>query len=186
MIRYIRTFLPWIAFAVISTKDDSRWGALAGFAAAAVLIALDRKAGRAWDALVIELSSTLYFGGLAIAAFALDPAPLGSYGAALSIAWLALTSWLSLLIRKPFTLGIARTMVPREVWSSPLFYRTNAIITAAWALSFTVEAALLALLVDSSTSAIIAVKVAGFVLPAIFTVRYSQSAHDRAGARRAT
>lgn len=185
MTRYLRTFLPWIAFAVISTKDDSRWGALAGFVAAAVLIALDRKAGRAWDALVIELSSTLYFGGLAIAAFAVDRAPLGSYGAASSIAWLALTSWLSLLIQKPFTLGIARTMVPREVWSSPAFFRTNAVITTAWAASFTVEAALLAMLVNSSASVIIAVKVAGFVLPALFTVRYSQSAQERAAARHA-
>lgn len=184
MTRYLRTFLPWIAFAVISTKDDSRWGALAGFAAAAVLIALDRRAGRGWDALVVEVSSTVYFGGLAVAAFTADRAPLGSYGAAASIGWLALTAWLSVLIRKPFTLGIARSMVPREVWSSPVFFRTNAVITSAWAVSFTVEAALLALLADSSTDVIIAVKVAGFVLPALFTVRYSQSAQARAAEAR--
>ncbi|WP_143172521.1 hypothetical protein [Actinacidiphila paucisporea] len=130
------------------------------------------------------MSSTLYFGGLAIAAFAVDRAPLGSYGAASSIAWLAVTSGLSLMMRKPFTLGIARTTVPRELWSRPAFYTTNVIITTAWAVSFTVEAALLALLVDSSTGLIIAVKAAGFVLPAVFTVRYSRSAHERAATAR--
>jgi hypothetical protein len=181
MTRYIRTFLPWIAYAVISTGNDSRWGALVAFAAAVLLIVLDRRIGRHWDALVIELSSTLYFGVLAVVAFTVDPAPLGVYGAALSIAWLGLTAWISLAIRKPFTLGIARAMVPPEVWESPVFYRTNALITTAWAVSFTAEAVLLAALVDAEIGIVIAVKIAGFVLPAIFTIRYSKAAHRKAG-----
>jgi hypothetical protein len=180
MTRYIRTFLPWIAYAVISTEHDSRWGALVGFAAAVVLIVLERRAGRHWDALVIELSSTFYFGALTAAAFTTAPAPLGAYGSALSIAWLGLTAWVSLMIKHPFTLGIARTMVSPDIWSSPTFYRTNALITAVWAIAFTIEAALLAALVDAATAVVIAVKVAGFVLPALFTVRYSNAAR-RAG-----
>jgi hypothetical protein len=181
MTRYIRTFLPWIAYAAISTEHDSRWGALVGFAAAVVLIVLERRGGRPWDALVIELSSTFYFGALALAAFTTAPAPLGAYGSALSIAWLGLTAWVTLAIRRPFTAGIARTMVSPEVWSSPVFHRTNVRITTVWAVSFTLEAALLAALVGAATALVIAVKVAGFVLPALFTVSSSNAARRRAG-----
>ncbi|GAA4632403.1 hypothetical protein GCM10023196_065700 [Actinoallomurus vinaceus] len=189
MLSYLRTFLPWIAFAVISTSHDSRYGALVGAVLAVLLVAADRRKGRPWDALIIEMTSAAFFGALAIAAFAVAKAPLGAYGSAVSDAWLALVAWGSLAIRKPFTLGIARTMTPPEIHDSPIFYRVNAVITAAWALSFTAMAVVLAVLVDvapHSTGLSIAVKVAGFVLPALFTARYPetvQARHQKAAAR---
>ncbi|GAA4617434.1 hypothetical protein GCM10023195_77880 [Actinoallomurus liliacearum] len=175
MLGYLRTFLPWIAFAVISTPHDSRYGALVGAVLAAVLLAVDRRAGKPWDALIIEATSVAFFGALAIAAFTVTKAPLGAYGSAVSDEWLALVAWGSLAVHRPFTLGIARTMTPPEVHDSPLFYRVNAVITAVWAAAFTVTGAVLALLVQvapHATTLVILVKVAGFVLPALFTARY--------------
>jgi hypothetical protein len=172
---YLRTFLPWIAFAMISTPHDSRYGALVGALLAAILLVADRRRGRPWDALIIEGTSALFFGALAIAAFGVTKAPLGAYGSAVSDAWLALVAWGSLALHRPFTLGIARTMTPPEVHDSPLFYRVNAVITVVWAVAFTVMGAVLALLVQVAPHAgmaAIAVKVAGFVLPALFTARY--------------
>ncbi|GAB3964920.1 hypothetical protein GCM10029978_026500 [Actinoallomurus acanthiterrae] len=185
MLSYLRTFLPWIAFAVISTPRDSRYGALVGAVLALVLLASERRKGRPWDALIIEVTSMAFFGALAIAAFAVAKAPLGAYGSAVSDAWLALVAWGSLAIRRPFTLGIARTMTPPEIHGSPIFYRVNAVITAVWALSFTAMAIVLAVLVDvapHSTGLSIAVKVAGFVLPALFTARYPETVRARQNA----
>ncbi|MCT9934721.1 hypothetical protein N5079_31385 [Planotetraspora sp. A-T 1434] len=182
MIRYVRTFLPWIAFAVLSTNGESRYGAVTGLALSAVLLAADRRAGRGWDELVIEVSSGLFFAGLVIAAFTISPAPLGEYGPAASVGWLAITAWLSLAIRRPFTLGIARGQTPPEVHGTPLFYRVNAIITAVWAAAFTLNAAGLAVLfavAPHATAAIVSVKICGFALPALFTVQYPKIVRAR-------
>jgi hypothetical protein len=185
MNRYLRSFLPWIAFAVISTGSDSRYGALAGFLLALRQLRSDRRAGRAWDELVIETSSAVFFGGLAFAAYTVDRTPMGVYGTAGSVAWLALTAWVSLGIRRPFTLGIARTMAPAHVHNTRAFFHVNAVITAVWATAFTLNAAALALLVHvapGNTAALIAAKVAGFVLPAAFTSWYPKAAAARRAA----
>ncbi len=188
MLRYLRTFLPWIAFAVLSNGHDSRWGALAGLVLAAALLVVERRRGRPWDALVIEASSALYFLVLAAAAVLVTPAPLGAYGTAASTGWLALVAWGSLAARRPFTLGIARTTTPPEIQANPLFYRVNAVLTAAWAVAFSAETAvLLALdaLAPHATVALIAVQVAGFAAAAVFTARYPKAVTARARARAA-
>ncbi|WP_157099486.1 hypothetical protein [Microbispora sp. ATCC PTA-5024] len=182
MIRYLRTFLPWIAFAVLSTDTEARWGALAALALSAVLLAGDRRAGRGWDELVLEVGSALFFAALVIASFTISPAPLGAYGPAVSVGWLALISWASLAVRRPFTLGIARQSTPVEVHASPLFYRVNAVITAVWAAAFTLDALALAVLyavAPHAAVAIVAVKVCAFVIPAIFTLRYPRIVRAR-------
>jgi hypothetical protein len=187
MLGYVKTFAPWIAFAVLSTSGESRWGALAALVLALALVALDRRNHKEWDALIIECSSALFFGALTVAAFTVNPAPLGDYGPAVAGGWLALTSWGSLAIRRPFTLGIAKTMVPKEFHDHPMFYRTNAIITAAWGIAFTLEAVLLAVLLavaPHATAALITIKIASFVLPAIFTIRYQQIVRARQEATR--
>lgn len=183
MITYLRTFLPWITFALITRPGDSRYGALAGATVALVLVILARRAGRAWDTLVIEAASAVFFAGLAVAAFTVAPAPFGAYGFVAADAWLALTAWGSLAAHRPFTLGIARTMAPPEVHGTPLFYRLNVVITAAWAASFTVTGAALAVLIavaPHATAAIIAVKICGFAVPAVFTARYPDIVRARA------
>ncbi|MFE0626633.1 hypothetical protein ACFW3D_06635 [Streptomyces sp. NPDC058864] len=179
---YLRSFLPWIAFAVVATEADWRYGALAGLVLSAGLVARERRAGRPADRFVVELSSGAFFALLAALAFAAPHSPLEPYNTALSLGWLALTAWGSLAVRKPFTLGIARSMVPSAVWDNPVFLRTNVIITAVWAASFTVNAALLAVLLSAAPHAlagIIAVKICGFALPVVFTTRYSRAVAAR-------
>ncbi|MEW9531716.1 hypothetical protein [Microbispora sp. NPDC049125] len=182
MLRYLRTFLPWIAFAVLSTNGEARYGAAAGLLLSLLLLAGDRRGGRGWDELVIEVSSAVFFAGLTAAALTVSPAPFGEYGPAVSVGWLALTAWGSLAMRRPFTLGIARRTTPEDVHSTPLFYRVNAVITAVWAAAFTLNALVLALLfavAPQATAAIVTVKICGFVLPALFTIRYPQIVRAR-------
>ncbi|GAA4908762.1 hypothetical protein ACFPM3_12350 [Streptomyces coeruleoprunus] len=181
---HVRGFVPWIAFVVVATRTDWRYGALTGLVLAGGLLVADRRAGRRWDEIVIETSGVAFFAVLGTLALAAPDSPLRPYAPALSLAWLAATAWISLAIRRPFTLGIARRSAPREVWDEPLFLRINRVITTVWAIAFTLTAAALAVLLThapDAAAAIITVKIAGFTLPALFTARYPAAATARAG-----
>jgi hypothetical protein len=179
-------FLPWIVYAVIATGDEWRWGAIAGLAIALALVVIDRRTGKQWDEMVIEASAAVFFACLTVLSLVAPHSPLTPYGPALVNVWLAGTAWGSLAIRKPFTLGIARTMAPEEVWRTPRFYRVNAIITTVWAAAFTVAAVSLTLVLQISphaTTLVIAIKVLTFAVPAVFTAWYPSFVRRRLAAR---
>ncbi|MET9886485.1 hypothetical protein ABZZ20_25775 [Streptomyces sp. NPDC006430] len=182
---YARTFLPWIVFAVLPSAQW-QWAALAGLVAAIAVTVQQRRAGAGFDALIIETGSAVFFAALTALAFADPDTPLHDYSAALSSVTLALIAGVSLLIGKPFTLGIAKRTTPREVWGLKPFVRTNVVITAVWTAAFAVTAGVLALLAHAgnghSTPATL-VQLAGFALPMLFTVRYVASVQARATAR---
>lgn len=176
-------FAPWILYAIIATGDEWRWGAITGLVIALVLVVVDRRAGRAWDEMVIESSAAVFFACLTVLSL-IDPHSfLTPYGPALVNVWLAGTAWGSLAIRRPFTLGIARTMAPKEAWNTPAFYRVNAVITTVWASAFTVAAVSLTFVLAAAphaTAVVIAIKVITFAAPAVFTARYPKVVQARA------
>lgn len=45
-------------------------------------------------------------------------------------------SLVSILLRRPWTIAIARRNTPPEVWSTSLFLESNMIITGAWTILF--------------------------------------------------
>jgi hypothetical protein len=49
---------------------------------------------------------------------------------------LALLSLASVLVKRPWTIPLARRHNPPEVWSTALFLETNMLITSAWAVLF--------------------------------------------------
>ncbi len=55
---------------------------------------------------------------------------------------LAASTWLTIAIRKPFTLDYAREHTPPSLWESPFFIRTNIIITSVWGMVFTINTVL--------------------------------------------
>lgn len=128
---YLRTFAPWIVYAVIPSADWN-WGALAALVVALLVIFQQTRAGRTLDAQMIEIGSAAFFAAITVLAFADPHTALHPYGPALSSAALALIAGASLAAKRPFTLGIARQSTPREYWDQPLFIRTNVIITAVW------------------------------------------------------
>ncbi|WP_256341441.1 hypothetical protein [Streptomyces sp. TLI_105] len=182
---YVRTFLPWIVFAVIPSAQW-QWGALAALVAAVAVVVQQRRGGAGFDALIIETGSAVFFAALAAIAFADPRSAVHGYSAALSSATLALIAAVSLLIRKPFTLGVAKRTAPREVWGLRPFVRANTVITTVWTAAFALTAGALALLARAgqghSTTAT-AVQIAGFVVPMLFTSRYITSLRTEAGAR---
>ncbi|MFB7058648.1 hypothetical protein [Streptomyces vinaceus] len=181
---YVRTFLPWIVFAVFPS-GQWQWAALAGLVAAVAVTVRQRLAGAGFDALIIEIGSAVFFAALTAIAFADPHSGVHDYSAALSSATLALVAGVSLLVGKPFTLGIAKRSTPREVWGLRPFIRVNAVITGAWTAAFAVTAGALAALAHAghghSTAATL-VQAAGFAVPMLFTVRYAAAAQARAEA----
>ncbi|MEU1404078.1 hypothetical protein ABZ471_17185 [Streptomyces sp. NPDC005728] len=170
---YLRGFAPWIVYACLSPLGW-QWSALAGLVTGLALIAVNLRAGMAPDALILECSTAVFFVALTAVAFAAPHSSVSHYGGALSFAWLAVTSWATLALRRPFTLGIARRTTPEKFWHTPQFLRINVVITAAWAAAFTLTAIALTAcgLAGAGTGLKITIQVLGFAAPAVFTARY--------------
>jgi hypothetical protein len=177
---YLRSFIPWLAFAAVSTADW-RWGSAVALFAAGSSVAQGRRTGNPAD--LLTLSTAAFFAVLTAVAFTEPHSPVRHWTAAVSLGWLAVTAWASLAARRPFTLTIAKRTVPRELWARPAFLRINVVITAVWAASFTLTAAVLVALNESGTdtgAATTATQVLGFALPTLFTAKYPAHARSRA------
>jgi hypothetical protein len=55
---------------------------------------------------------------------------------------LAIFTWLTIVLKKPFTLDYAREHTDPSLWANPLFIRTNTVISAVWGLVFTTNTVL--------------------------------------------
>ncbi|WP_030988812.1 hypothetical protein [Streptomyces sp. NRRL S-1813] len=188
---YLRNFIPWLAFAGVSSVGW-QWGALAGLAISVALLVADRAAGLSLDYRLLEYGTIVYFTALGVLAFSRPDSGLQLYGSALSMGWLALIAWVSIAVQRPFTMAIARRMAPPEVWHTPLFRRINVVLTSVWAVSFTLTAIAQTVVSAYAVNVIfsIVIQIAGFVLPVRFTAAYPERARARfmenSGARTAT
>ncbi|MEV6411780.1 hypothetical protein [Kribbella sp. NPDC051718] len=182
---YLRTFAPWIVYALIPSAHWN-WAALIALVLSVGLIAQQTRAGRTPDALIIEIGSAVFFAVITVVAFTNPDSGLHPYAAALSSGTLALIAGISLAIRKPFTLGIAKQTTPREYWGQPLFVRVNVIITAVWTGCFAVTGLCLLALAHSGSMGRTVVQVAGFVVPMVFTLRYVAHIQAKAAQLRAS
>lgn len=178
--QYLRGFIPWLAFGLVSAAGW-QWGALAGLALAAVFLLTDRTAGWAPAERLLDYGTVLFFTALAAFAFLRPESGLKVYAGSLSMGWLALLAWGSIAAGRPFTLAVARRRVAPEIAASPLFLKINTVLTAAWALSFTLTALAQAALSfrGGYPGLSVLVQIAGFVLPARFTAAYPERARAR-------
>jgi hypothetical protein len=177
-VSYLRAFAPWIVFAVIPS-GYWMWAALFALAVSLAGVISQVRTGQPASAQIIEIGSAVYFAAITGLAFADPKTALHPYVPCMASGALGLIACASLAIGKPFTLGIARQSVPREVWDHPLFLRVNVIITSVWAASFVTGCVILAFLAHSSVAARSAVQVAAFVIPLVFTIRYAARARER-------
>ncbi|MFF2928838.1 hypothetical protein [Streptomyces mirabilis] len=177
---YLRGFIPWIVAGVVSSFDW-RWGAIAGLVSGLLLLLQDRFRGVGLDALILEISTVVYFVVVGAVAGADPGSALADHTDVVSFGWLAATAWGTLAIRRPFTLGIAKRQTPPEYWDMPEFVRVNNHITSAWGAGFTFIGVSLAVCgaVDAPAWVGIAAHVAGLVGPAVFTKVYPARAQAR-------
>jgi hypothetical protein len=181
LLHYARTYAPWLLLAIVSGWNDQA-GAVTGLVAAALLLTQDIRRGHRADSLILESSTTVFMALLTALAFAAPDSILMHYGASMAIGWLALTAWITVLAKRPFTEGIARRDVSADIAATDLFKRITRTIAIAWAGSFTAMAAILAFVqhaAPDNTPLLVIVKICGFTVPTLFTARYPEVAQKR-------
>ncbi|MCB1003613.1 MAG: hypothetical protein KDB35_05445 [Acidimicrobiales bacterium] len=167
---FLRTFAPWIAYAVASAVVDWRLGAVLALAVATAELVRQRRVHRRADALTVATAA--FFAGLAVVSLADPTAALHRFTPALALGLLGVVALGSLARGAPFTLAIARRSTPPELWDHPGFLAANVAITRVWAVSFLITAAacLVVLAVDPEATALwVGAQVIGFAVPLAYT-----------------
>ncbi|MFG2988162.1 hypothetical protein ACGFZK_02425 [Streptomyces sp. NPDC048257] len=124
-------FAPWIIFDVVAGPSTWKLAALTALIASLVLNVPDMRRG---SVKLLEVTGMVFFAVISILALVLDREDLlwlETYAQTLASAVIAAVA-LGSLAFTPFTEQYARESVPREIWGSPLFRRTNRILTAVW------------------------------------------------------
>jgi hypothetical protein len=132
-LKLVVSFAPWIAFLIIArdTLHRVEVGLVValGLSVAMALLRLHRG--------VIMYVGLAFFTAATIAVLAFHNMWTVKHLGVLANGALALGSWITLLIGKPFTLEYARQRTDPAKWTDPLFVRTNVQLTAVWAAAFT-------------------------------------------------
>ncbi|MFH1875094.1 MAG: hypothetical protein ABH859_07950 [Pseudomonadota bacterium] len=132
-LKLILAFAPWIALKIIAGPSLIRLDI-------AIIVALLLSIGLAIAKIhkgFIMVGGILFFGFALVAVVGLQNMWAISRMAILATGTLALLSWLSILIKQPFTMSYAKEHVPKEQWNTPKFIQINYLITFIWALVFT-------------------------------------------------
>jgi hypothetical protein len=176
----LRGFFPSIVFSAVSGLAWS-WAALVSFALGALVLAKGRRVGVSADAQILEFGAVGYFGVLTAVAFVDPHAPVRDYASGLSSAWLALIAAVTLLVRRPFVLGIAKRRTPPAVWGTPVFRRTCAVLAGVWAVGFALSAVatLACEAAGSGMPSCVGAQIVGLGLPVVVSRFYVKGVRER-------
>lgn len=132
-LKLVVSFAPWIAFLVIAkdTMHRVEIGLVVALALTVLMAALRLHRG------IIMWVGLVFFTGATVAVLGFHNLWTIKHLGVLANGALAIGSWTTLMIGKPFTLEYARQHTDPSKWNHPLFIRTNEILTAAWASVFT-------------------------------------------------
>ncbi|MDP1575107.1 MAG: carotenoid oxygenase family protein [Coxiellaceae bacterium] len=139
MIKILLGFLPWIAYFLLSGPTQSAH-LMSLSVALGITVLLDRKELK--KGFILTWGGFLFFAGLLCIALFTDYAWPMQHASLLGNTALMLIVWISLILKKPFTLQYARETIEERFWGSPLFIQINNILTIVWGLSFTLLTAM--------------------------------------------
>jgi hypothetical protein len=136
--KLILVFAPWLSFLYIA--HGSLFRLKLGLLVALVLclimgIARLHRGVILWVGLIFFTSTT-------VAVVVFNNMWIAQQMGILANGALAVSSWMTVALKKPFTLDYAREHTDPSLWESPLFIRINVVITSMWALVFTVNSVL--------------------------------------------
>lgn len=137
-VKLLLSFAPWLAFLIIARGSIARVeiALVVALALSVVMAALKLHRG------IIMWVGLVFFTAATIAVVGFHNMWTIRHLGVLANGALALGSWGTLLIRRPFTLEYARQHTDPAKWDDPLFIRVNVLLTAVWAATFTVNTAL--------------------------------------------
>jgi len=175
----LRSFAPWIAYPLASALFGWQTGSAVALGLCVVGVLRD---GRPAAAEPLRVAALVLFAVLTASALADPASALHRFVPALIPATLAVAAVASIAMSQPFTIAFAKRVAPREFWDTALFMRINVVLSAVWATSFAVTAAILAISLEAAphdVAILIGAQVAGFVVPLRITRWYPAKARAR-------
>jgi hypothetical protein len=174
-------FVPWIAFALIAQAPLGNPGLSLILAfVIAIVLALATSYHQLVKGYILAIVSLAFFAVFFTLIIGLGQYYLANYIAVISMLLLTLVSWGTIAFRFPFTLQYSREGVEPERVKSPAFMRVNYIITAVWALAFTVSFAINLYLVFFPVQGVIFwdnVQWVFMIIAIVFTIWYPAHVH---------
>jgi hypothetical protein len=133
LVKLLVSFAPWIAFLIIArgTLERVEIGLVAALVLSVVMAALKLHRG------IIMGVGLVFFTAATVAVLGFHNIWTIRHLGVLANGALALGSWITLAIGKPFTLEYARAHTDPSKWNDPLFIRVNVLLTSVWASVFT-------------------------------------------------
>ncbi|MFI5639689.1 hypothetical protein ACIA8H_20045 [Streptomyces goshikiensis] len=134
---------PWIVFSLFVGPGRFEWAVVIALTISIALVVVSRLVEPGGSMKILEVSDVAFFAVLAVIGALASPGThrwLETYAGEVSNIALTAIAFGSMAVRKPFTLQYAREQVDPALWDSPVFLRTNYMITGAWGLAFLVAA----------------------------------------------
>ncbi len=130
------SFAPWLAFMFIAHGSLLRLkiGLAVALALSVVMGLMGLHRG------VILWAGLAFFVYATVAVLGFEHMWTVTHMGVLAHGTLALSTWYTLAIGKPFTLEYAKDHAPREMWTHPAFIATNNLLTGVWGTVFTLGA----------------------------------------------
>ncbi|TGD86530.1 hypothetical protein BayCH28_17190 [Mycolicibacterium sp. CH28] len=137
-VKLLLSFAPWIAFLIIARDTVARVeiGLVAALILSVLMAVLKLHRG------IIMWVGLVFFTAATVAVLVFHNMWTIRYLGVLANGALALGSWVTLALGKPFTLEYARAQTDPSKWNDPAFVRVNVQLSAVWASVFTVNTAI--------------------------------------------
>ena len=135
LFKLLLAFLPWLSFLAIAHGGLLRLkiGLVVALVLSVVMgVARVHRGVILWAGLLFFIYATL-------AVVALDNMWTARHMGVLANGMLAASTWLTVVLKRPFTLEYAREHVDPSLWTDPLFIKMNVVLTSLWGSIFTVN-----------------------------------------------
>ena len=177
-LKLVLSFAPWLAFLLIAR--DSLFRVKVGLIVALVLsigmgIAKLNRGIILWVSLIFFVYAT-------VSVAVLNDMWTLRYMGILANGILAAAIWLTVLVKRPFTLAYAKEHTSPAQWTSPRFVKTNMIIASVWGACLSVNAALAFGKMQAVVVSELVYDILSYVFliaAAIFTTWYPKHVHSK-------
>ena len=129
----LQTFLPWILYFLLAGHTQAQMNLALSIGMLTALI-FERKGLK--KGFILSYGTIAFFSLMFIGVIIFKNAWIIKNIWIISHGTLALIAWISLFLRRPFTLQYAKEKVSADKWQHPLFIKINYILTATWGCIF--------------------------------------------------
>lgn len=135
----LKNFLPWILYFVLIGHTQEQL-TTAIIVAAISSIILERKELK--KGFILSWGTCIFFIFMLITVVLFKNNWVAMHAWIFSNGTLALIAWVSILLRRPFTMQYAKEKISKDKWQHPLFIKINYILTTVWGICFCLSTAL--------------------------------------------